>query len=264
VVIVVVIAGLLVGGGIALFSGSGTTSTPTSAPASPAAKRLVTASLAAAQRVGTFSYVSRSTAKGYAQVTVGDAGPTSGRQQITVNAHTFTVLVIGAACYFQGDAVSVTQQLGLPSSLASTYAGRWISLAPSDAPYGPVYAAVTAPTAIADNVVFRPKRETGITRFAGRRVIGVTGPMTNITVAGQTQVSKGTATLEVAAARPHLPARYTENGTIDNARTIFSMTFSHWGEPLSVTAPTGAVSFASIPNSGSGGATTPSSPSQLV
>ena len=260
--VAVVVVGLLVGGGVVLFTGPGTT-TSASTPAGPAAKRLVTSSLAAARRAGSFSYVSRSTAKGYSQLTVGDAGPTSGRQQITVNAHTFTVLVIGSACYFQGDAVSVTQQLSVPAAQASAYAGRWISLAPSDAPYPQVYAAVTAASAIADNVAFRPQRETGISRLAGRRVVGVTGAMTNITVAGQTQVSKGTATLEVAATKSHLPARYTENGTVDGAHTVFTMTFSHWGRAIAVTAPTGALSYASIP-SGGGGGTSPTGPSQLV
>jgi len=42
------------------------------------------------------------------------------------------------------------------------------------------------------------------------------------------------------------PVRYTENGTV-TASTVSSFPFSHWGKAVHVTAPSGAVPYASLP-----------------
>ena len=243
VVVAVVLVGLGAGGVTALVSGSGSSSTAT---ASPGVARQVQSSLAAARRVGSFHYVSDSTSQGVTQHTVGDAGPNSGRQVITIGPHTFTVLVIGSACYFQGDAVALNTQLGLSPSASTAHAGQWISLAPRDTPYASVYAAVTASSALSDNIAFRPRLDLGTSTVGGRRVRSIGGAMTNLTINGQTQHARGNAQLAVADTAPHLPVRYAERGTIDRQASNFVMTFSAWGRPVVVTAPAGAIAFSSL------------------
>ena len=249
--VAVLVIAILIGGGVALLVTSG----PRPIPAiSPAAQRLLRASLASTLNGGSFHYVSRFTSQGSAQTTVGDAGRSSGKQLITIGPDTFTVLVIGTACYFRGNTRQMVEQLGLPTAVASAHTGQWISLAPGDGPYQSVYVAVTTRSALDANIAFEPHRQLAPSRRAGYRVLGIRGPMANVTVNGQTQRAKGTASLYVTASRPHLPVQYTEQGKIDNQASNLVMTFSKWGEAVDVIAPTGAITYSSL---GPGPGTTP-------
>jgi archaellum component FlaF (FlaF/FlaG flagellin family) len=242
---------ILVAVGIALI----VTSSPGKVTASsPAAQRLVRAALRSTIAGGSFHYVSRLTSRGATQTIVGDAGPTSGKQVITVGPDTFTVLVVGTACYFQGDERQLVDQLGLTITMAATYAGQWISLAPGDPPYQSVYVAVTTHSALQYDIEFAPHQESGVSRRSGYRVIGVTGPITNVPGNGQTQPTKGTASLYVTSSAPHLPVEYTENGKVGKVTSKVDMTFSQWGEVVAEAAPPSAVGYASL---SSGNATTP-------
>jgi hypothetical protein len=243
---------ILVGVGVGLIATSGES---TLTAASPVAQRLVRSSLRSTIEGGSFHYVSHFTSRGATQTIVGDAALSSGRQVITIGPDTFTVLVVDTACYFQGNARQLVQQLGLPVSVAAAHAGQWISLAPGDPPYQSVYVAVTTHSALNSNIDFAPHQESGTSMRAGYRVIGITGPMTNVTVGGQTQRAKGTAVLYVTTSIPHLPVEYTENGKIANVVSTLDMTFSNWGQVLPVSAPPDAVAYASL---GSGDGTTPS------
>jgi hypothetical protein len=264
IVLVVVLALVAAGVGVALTGGSNTTPpapSPSGTSASPAARQLLQAALAAAGGVNAFHYVATSTLAGSTQRTVGDAGPDSGQQVITVGAQRFTVLVIGSSCYVRGNAAALTANLGLSSVAAAAHVNQWISLARTDGPYASVYAAVTAPSALSDNVTITPKALLPATKVDDRRVQIVTGSITPVTVAGATIAPKGTATLAVRARAPHLPVRYTERGTQNRQQIVSTVTFSRWGEVVQVTAPSGAVSYASL---GVGSGSVPSSPSGTV
>jgi len=263
IVLVIVLALVAAVTGVTLSGGSNTTVTPPSGTStSPVARQLLESSLAAARGVDAFHYVATSTlsgSQGSTQRTVGDAGPDSGRQVITVGAQRFTVLVVGTACYVKGNAAALTANLGLSSVMAAAHAGQWISLARADAPYASVYAAVTAPSALADNVTITPKEQLPDSRLDGRRVQIVSGAIAPVTVAGQTVAPKGTATLAVGATTPHLPVRYTERGTQNRQQIVSTVTFSRWGDVVQVTAPAGAVTYASL-----GAGSVPSNPSGTV
>jgi hypothetical protein len=241
---------VLIGVGVTLIVTSG----PSSSAAARTARLLVRAALKSTIDGGSFHYVSTFTSQGQTQTTVGDAGVSSGKQVITIGSDSFSVLVIGTACYFQGDARQMVDQLGLPLSIATPHAGQWISLAPGDLPYQSVYAAVTTHSALDDNIAFAPHQESGTSTRAGYRVLGITGPMTSQFVDGALQRAKGTASLYITASRPHLPVQYTEDGKIDKVASKLVMTFSRWGEAVSVTAPRAAVTYLSL---GGGNGTTP-------
>ncbi len=262
IVLVVVVSLVAAGIGVALTGGSSTApSSLSTTSASPAARQLLQSALAAAGQVNAFHYVATSSLSGSTQRTVGDAGPDSGRQVITVGAQKFTVLVIGTACFVRGNAAALNANLGLSTVAATAHVDQWISLARTDAPYASVYAAVTATSALSDNVTLTPKAELPDQKIDGRRVQVVTGSIAPVTVAGQTIAPKGTATLAARARSPHLPVRYTERGTQNRQQIVTTVTFSRWGEVVDVTAPLGAVSYASL---GVGSGSVPSSPSGTV
>lgn len=265
------VVGLLAGGGVALFAGSGsTTSVPASAPVSPAASTALRKALAAARSAGSFHYVSTSSGATGSATTVGDAGTTSGKQLISTSDSngnaSFEVLVVGSACYFEGDALAMEENLDVSTAVAQAHANQWISLSPSDAPYASVYAAVNVDEALADNITVKPQQLGSITT-GGRTLQTVTGAIKPVTIAGQTQSIKGTATLEISPST-HLPVRYTERGTSSGQSTSFTITFSNYGETVSESAPPGAVSYASIGGAsggtGNGGGGSSTSPSVLT
>ena len=266
VVIVLVVALILAGASAAIFvGGSNTTvSNPSKAASSPAARELLQSALAAARRMNAFHYVATSSlsgTQGFTQKTIGDAGPTSGRQIITVAKQKFTVLVVGKACYLKGNAAALMANLGLDATQAAAQSEKWISLASTDAPYASVYAAVTAPSALTDNITVKPQSQLPAGRVDGRRVQTVTGAIAPLTIGGQTQTLKGTASLAVRASTPHLPVRYTERGNQKRQTSQSTVTFNRWGEAVHITAPSDAVSYASL---GVSPGSTPTTPSGTV
>lgn len=212
--------------------------------------------MAAAKAAGSFHYVSTSNVGGQVQLTVGDAAANSGRQVITLSGHRFTVLVVGSTTFFQGDAVSMIQNLQVPANIAAAHANQWISLQPGDAPYQSVYAAVTTSSALDDNITFTPTSTTAATTVAGQRVIGVRGAIHGL----QGQQAHGTGTLYVSDRGKHLPVRYVESGKVGSGNNVqsysFRIDFSAWGEPVNVVAPPNGVPFSSF-GLGSGNGPTP-------
>jgi hypothetical protein len=269
-----VVVGLLSWGGVELFGGSNTSGSTaqssSSAPVSPAARRAMAAAITAAEAAGSFHYVSSSTttANGatITSTTVGDAGRNSGRQDITTKdpvngSAAFTVLVVGTTAYFRGDATALAENLNLSASVASQHANQWISLQPSDGSvYSSVYAAVTVHDALAENISVKPQNLS--TTTVGTRTIHiVSGALNPVTIPGQgTQRVDGTGSLQIVA-RTRLPVHYQQSGTSGSGssaqRTSFTMSFSAYGKPVSVTAPQGAVPYSSIGGSSGGSSSSP-------
>ncbi|HVC68873.1 MAG TPA: hypothetical protein VNC61_01280 [Acidimicrobiales bacterium] len=254
IAVIVVLA--LVGGGVAVFTGpTGTVSSTANGTTAPTARTLLRSALRAAAH-NSFHYVASSSLSGPnggSSRTIGDAGPDSGRQDITSGTQRFTVLVIGSACYLKGNASALVANLDFSTADATTHAGQWISLTRNDGPYATVYAAVTAPAAIADNITVVPRGQEPTTNLKGRPVQTITGTIAPVTIPGQgpTPTPKGTATLAVRAAAPHLPVLYRERGTLKHQRSSATVSFSKWGEPVHISTPAGAIPWAQI-GAGSG------------
>jgi hypothetical protein len=266
VIVVVVVLALAAGIGALIAQQTNTTvSTVPGSSSSPAATQILRTALAAAKRVGTFHYVATSSVtgpQGYTQKTLGEAGVDSGRQVITLAAQRFVVLVVGSACYLKGNAAALMANLGLPSSTASAHVGQWISLTHADGPYASVYAAVTASSALADNITITPRHQLRDTRIGGRSVQVITGAIAPLPGAGgQSQTPKGTATLAVRAGGSHLPVRYTERGSIAKQKSVSTVTFTGWGDTVNITAPSGAVAYSSL---GVGSGSVPPTPTGTV
>jgi hypothetical protein len=238
-----VVVGVAAVGVVASTSLSKSSSTSSGVVGGPAeASRLVRSSLAAATAATTFHYVSVSTSQGITQKTIGDAAPDRGRQVITIGStEDFAILVVGTVAYFQGNAASMEDQLGLDAVVAQRHAGQWISLQPSDSPYHSVYQAVTTASALSDSVTIAARARLAPTTVAGTTVTPIRGALTAV---DQTP-TRGTARLDIRAKGPPLPVAFTASGVVSGQATTFRTDFSQWGESVVVEPPPGALAYSS-------------------
>jgi hypothetical protein len=141
-----------------------------------------------------------------------------------------TILEVNGVGYFQANEKGLAGFLGVPQGLARRYAGRWISFQPGGMGYQRVVAGVTI-GAVADELELTGEiTPSGVTTVDGQPVRGLTGgsPVAWNAPAGVT------AKLYVATKGKPLPVLF-EGGV---APSIERVTFSRWGEPLRVSAPT--------------------------
>lgn len=205
--------------------------------------QIITAGLAAAQTQSSVHYVLKASGESQAQTITGDAGRNEGTQSVVTGADQVDVEVIGNAAYLRGNAGGLQNTIGLPAAQATKYAGQWISVQPSDTLYRPITQAVTI------NGIFTQLKPSGRLvasspgKVAGREVIGVRGGLPGNTQRGVT----GNAVLYVSTASNTLPIGFTGQAQNGTKHVTDVGAFTHWGEPLHLTAPTGAVPFSSIP-----------------
>ncbi len=173
-----------------------------------------------------------------------DISATVGAQTVSGGAQgNATLLVMPGMAYLKGDAAFLHNSLGLGVSAAGKYAGQWISFKPGDPGYAQVVSGDTLSSALSEA---SPTGTLGLTpslTVDGQQVVGVTGGLpTDATRSG----AVGSVTLYVSTAAPYLPVEVVTNGTLAGQRGTSTVTFSHWGEPVSVTAPAGATPFSSL------------------
>jgi hypothetical protein len=173
-----------------------------------------------------------------------DSTATGGRQDMTFDGvgHA-TVLLISGVGYLQADEAGLMGFFGVPQSDAARLTDKWISVRPGQKIGSTTYAQLTD----------------GITLSSVASEFAITGPytaVTDATVAGQhtfrvqgrvpaSQNDPGTAreTLNVTAAAPLRPVRLTLSGDPGNTDQI---TFSNWGEKLSIPVPPNAQPASSL------------------
>jgi hypothetical protein len=217
---------------------------------------------AAAQNSGSFHYAGRTTgSEGGTVVTAnvsGDAGRTEGIQYLTSNVATYEVIVINSSAYMKPDINALENQFGYPASVAATYANRWIALTPSDAPYKGVAEGVTsgsdwddASHSPVDSAAHTPQSVSPVATVNGRSLQTVTYSMSGAGQGSSGGRFAGHERIVFNATAPHVPYSVTQHlaGTADRSPATNDVvaTFSNWGEPVSVTAPSGAIPFSSLP-----------------
>ena len=262
------ILGAAVGVTIGLVTRGSATSTATTPPRSPGsagaaaarATALYRQSLAAANASAGFHYVAVSTGGSGNQKFVGDAGQATGTQVITMDStygtEQFTLVLVNTIVYFQGNAPSLRDQLGVPAAKAPALVGTWISVTSGDGPYGVIAPGIT----VADQVGQTPLVPSSAQALPGGavRLIG--------TVPSASGSTAGTAHLDIAAGS-HLPTSYVVSTTVGGNAATSTTTFSQWGTAPTVTAPAGTtVTWATLGASqppggyGSGGSSTAPTP----
>jgi hypothetical protein len=216
-------------------------------------KRVLSNSLAAAQTSGSVHFRLLGQRQGKTETIVGDASASDGREIITVGALKIQAEVVGGQAFIEGNVGGLEGQIGLSAADAATYAGKWISIASTDAPYSSLTKAVTIASTLTQIKPNGHLALTPSTTRAGHSVIGVTGGLPGPAVKGTT----GSATLYISTRHPTVPIVFSAEQTTAGVKETDVGTFSRWGKPVQIAVPTGAVAFSSLPMSAP---TTPSSP----
>ena len=231
-------------------SHTGSSAAPASgapAAASPAGKSapvLLRDTLAALRAGGSVHVDMTDTSPQSSLVYSDDATASGGRQVITIDrtGHA-TILFIAGVGYVQANANGLAAIFDVPQQLADQFADQWIALRPGEklglSTYDDVTAGITlssvatelgpngTPTLAAPGIV------------AGQRVVGVQVPLP----AGQQLPATARDVLYItdnSLLRPVL-SEVTNAGSYK-----YQMSFSHWGEPLHLTAPANAVPASSV------------------
>jgi len=226
---------------------TGTTTTPSSAP-----KSLLAASLRAARKESSVHFVATS-AVGTRSITItGDASASAGSQVIVLHEGKSTGHVTGRyvdkAVYFRGDTIGLEDYLGMPSTLAPKYSGKWIAFGSSTPNYSSIAKSMTLSAAVAQISVKAPITRGAHATVDGQAAVSVLGSTTTLSSKGK----KGTATLYVAAKGSPLPISYLGTGKQKEQSETGKVSFSKWGEKVSPSVPPNAVPASSISGSGSG------------
>ena len=244
--------------GLALLAGCGssTSSSPAAtATASPSATTSSAAAIpaSASARLGAAQDALRSAGTVHVDVTSSasstsvqlsdDSAASGGRQMVTFNktGHA-TILFIPGTAYLQADAPTLEGFMGCDQAQAEAAANRWIYLRPGNKFCATDYDTVTdgiTLSSVAGELAM--KNGTAITTapatMAGQRVVGVQGQPSG----GQLPASAKEVLYlsDDARLRPVL-SEQTATGIKSE------ISFSGWGEQLTLTAPEGAVSASSI------------------
>jgi hypothetical protein len=232
-------------------SGGGASSTGALGQKTPS--QVLSGAIAAAKKAGTVHFRLLGTESGKTETIIGDASDTDGREIITAGTIKIQALVIAGAAYIEGNAGGLEDQVGLSTADATTYAGKWISIATTDTPYKSLTAAVTLASTLAELQPKAPLAFTAATTKASHPVIGVKGGLPGSPASG----TSGTATLYVATSGPGIPVVFSAQESNSGSKESDVGTFSNWGKPLHLVAPTNTVPFASLPAPTTPSTTTP-------
>lgn len=179
------------------------------------------------------------------QVITGDAGASEGEQEVATGTSVVDVQLIGGTAYVRGNAGGLQQTIGLSAAVATTYAEKWISVAPTDTLFQPITQAVTL-RGIFGQLSPSGTRSAGPpTTVGGQRAVGVRGGLPGQVAQGVS----GTAVLYVSIRSPNLPVAFSGEAHAANQHVTDIGAFDRWGEHLALTPPPGAVAFASLPKS---------------
>ncbi len=161
----------------------------------------------------------------------------TGKQTTAIKKEVVSIVLVGGVAYISGNTKGLTSYFGLPSSLASTLTGKWVSIQPSDSFFHSVSANVDLTSALA-NVT------PGGTLVAGKR--SRIGGKQVRSIGGAAPGGAGKLTLFVAASKRALPVEAVESNGSGKSATGEIVTFSHWGEPVHVATPTTAVPLSAL------------------
>ncbi len=205
--------------------------------------QILTVATASAKKSGSAHYVLKAVEGSSSQTISGDASATEGQQQVVQGAQHIQVIYVGGIAYVRGDSGGLTSAMGLTSTVAASYANKWIAVHSTDSLFKSIVSAVTLAGTLAQLNPTGTLSLTAPTSVAGRPAVGVKGGLPGTPQQGVS----GDTTLYVAATAPTVPLKFSGTAKQGSQTVKDSGTFSNWGKPLTLTAPTGSVAFSSLP-----------------
>jgi hypothetical protein len=185
----------------------------------------------------------------------GDAGRGEGVQYMTSSEGDSEVVVIGSKAYMRADATMLENLFGYNVGEAAPYVNRWIAFSQSDPLYGAVSGGVTIGSiwgdpseSPSDQLPQHPDSVSDLSTLSG-----IPQQSVGYSLHGTSQAASysGTEMIAFSANEPHLPSLLTEHlsGTTKQGSSTESdrVTFSQWGEPVTVQAPSTSVPYSTLP-----------------
>jgi hypothetical protein len=218
------------------------------APTNPTtvARGLVSQTITATEKAGTYHYVELSTAAGVPDDISGDAGPNGGRQVITercsAGTNVFDLRLVNGTVYFRGNTAAVANQLGVAKTDATSDADKWVKVTKAEKH---LYHSFSEGITARSNISQLP---TVIVARSSSRDTQASPPTTTISgrlYAGKGRPAVGTAALVITTSSS-LPRTLTAAAQGTAGRITISWTFSHFHERLAVKAPPGAIPYSSL------------------
>jgi hypothetical protein len=211
--------------------------------------QLLASSGAAAKGEPSFHYVATESQSDLSITIAGDVAKTGGTQTIVANmdgqvGHVTVTLVDGSA-YFRGDEPGLQNFMQLPAALATEYTNQWISLSKGDPGYAAIAAGLTTASALSQVEIAKPLSLKGATTKMGQRVLTISGTDRG-TPSGSTKPVTIPVRLYVKASGAPLPVLYSATWVVAKHAQVQSVSFSHWKEPVHVTAPAGPVPMGAL------------------
>ncbi len=168
---------------------------------------------------------------------VQDSSLHSGEQTVAIGKELASVVLVGDAAYLSGNSKGLASYFGMPSALASTLAGHWVSVQSTDAAFQAVTANVSLSSALA-NVTPSGTLTAGKRSKVDRQLVR--------SISGEAPGGGARLTLFVTANAHSLPVEAVETSGGGSSAKGEIVTFSRWGEHLHVATPTGAVPLSSL------------------
>jgi hypothetical protein len=224
---------------LAAPAGAASTTTTTTAGGSAAATAKYNAALKAIGSKGVhFSSIAKQNG---AELDVsGDAGQNSGGQTLVVKNNKTTermsALVVKSTGYVKGNEAALANIIGLTKAESSKYANRWLSFPTSNQGLGELVGGLLSSEVAKELEIGGPYTYGKSATVAGQQATAINGAVAS------NSGGKVTVVLYVPSSGMPLPIQEVTNpGSAGGSSAIHGVvTFSHWGENKSQTAPTKA------------------------
>jgi LppX/LprAFG-like lipoprotein len=246
----------LTGAAALTFSAPGAAgaATAATAAAAPSAQAEYEAALKAAGRKGVH-FESLLSQGGVTIQVSGDSGATSGAQTITVKRGTLTehvkAMVVDKTGYISANATALRYVVGLSGAQASKYANKWLYFPTSNAGLAELVAGLENAQVASELQMTGPFTYGHTTTVQGKRVRAIRGYVTSETG------SKVRVVLYVSASGTPTPIQEVTNpGAATGSSVVHgTVTLSNWGQQVTQTAPSHAVSLLKLNPPSTSGAT---------
>jgi hypothetical protein len=190
---------------------------------------------------------------------VGDTGTTSGVQTLTVKkgslSEQVTAIVVGSTGYVKANATALRNVIGLTNAQSHKYAGAWLSFPTTNSALGQLVGGLLNSQVASELQMSGPYSYGTASTVNGQKALAVHGSVS--TQSG----SKVPEILYVSATSTPLPIEEITNPANTGGSTAIhgTVTFTHWGETTTKTAPGSSVSLLKLVPGATSGATSTTS-----
>ncbi len=176
----------------------------------------------------------------------GDAGRTSGAQTLVVKdksvTERMTARVVGSTGYVSGNDAALLHVIGLTKAESTKYAGKWLSFPTSNQGLGELVGGLLSSQVSKELQIGGPYTYGKAATVQGKKATAIEGSVAN------QSGGKVPVVLYIPATGNPLPIQEVTNvGAASGSSAIHGVvTFTHWGEDKSQSAPSGAVSLLTL------------------